>query len=231
MRLATWNCCRGQWTKKVPLLQSIAADITVIQECPRPVAESVSCLWFGDNERQGIAVLASPPYSLRRLPSLPDVPKYIVPVAVDGPTEFLMLAVWSKGGQKHSYVEAVVQAVTLYRDLLETRPAVLIGDLNSNVIWDATHPQSHNHTALVALLAELKMVSAYHHYFGEEHGAETRPTYFFHWKEQRPYHIDYCFIPEAWVKNLLRVEVGSYEDWKLYSDHRPLTVELHPSAA
>jgi hypothetical protein len=50
--------------------------------------------------------------------------------------EFSRLAVWSKGSQRHPYVKAVVRAVKRYRHLF-TQPVVLMGDLNSNVLWDA----------------------------------------------------------------------------------------------
>jgi endonuclease/exonuclease/phosphatase family metal-dependent hydrolase len=75
-------------------------------------------------------------------------------------------------------------------------------------------------------LTGLGLVSAYHHSHNEPHGRETRPTYYFHWKKDRPYHIDYCFVPQAWADKIVRVEIGSYEDWKEYSDHRPLLVEI-----
>jgi hypothetical protein len=231
MQLVTWNCCRGAWAKKIPLLASLSADIAVVQECPRPENESDTCLWFGDNPRQGIAVLATPPYSLTRLPALDGVPKYIFPIQVHGPKAFTLLAVWSKGRQTYNYVEAVVKAVGMYRSLIEAAPTVLLGDLNSNVIWDATHPTGLNHTALVALLGELKMVSAYHYFHREVAGQETRPTYYFHWKEERPYHIDYCFVPDAWASNIVRADIGSYHEWKVHSDHRPLLVELADGAA
>lgn len=226
MHLVTWNCCRGQWAKKVHLLEPLSPDIAVIQECPKPPHESESCLWFGDNVRQGIAVLASPSFHLHRLPQLDDVPKYVIPVGVSGPVNFLLLAVWSKGGQRFNYVEAVVKAVMLYRSQIEATPTVLMGDLNSNVIWDATHPKGMNHTALVALLRELGMVSAYHQLHQETAGIESRPTYFFQWKESRGYHIDYAFIPESWSSGIRRVEVGSYEAWKQHSDHRPVLVDI-----
>jgi hypothetical protein len=49
---------------------------------------------------------------------------------------------------------------------------------------------------------------------------------YFQWKEQKPYHIDYCFIPEEWAPDVQCVEIGSYAEWKDYSDHRPLLVEV-----
>ena len=113
MRLVTWNCCRGPYLKKAPLLDALAPDIAVIQECARPTTETDQCLWFGDNPHQGIAVFTKGSYRIRALPILPEVPKYAIPVEVLGPTNFLLIAVWSKGGQASPYVEGVVRAVEL----------------------------------------------------------------------------------------------------------------------
>jgi len=40
LRLVTWNCCCGPFSKKVPLLDLLMPDIAVIQECPRPATTS-----------------------------------------------------------------------------------------------------------------------------------------------------------------------------------------------
>jgi hypothetical protein len=226
MRLATWNCCRGPYDRKSALLDTLGADVSVIQECARPRAESDSLLWFGDNPRQGVAVVARGDYRLRRVPRARSVPKYVVPVEVTGPRSFLLFAVWTKTQQEHCYVEAAVRAVYLYRKLIASRPTVFMGDVNSNVIWDHQHPEDRCHTALVARLAELGLVSAYHTFFDEPHGRETRPTYYFHWKETRPFHLDYCFIPKVWVPALRQVRIEPYETWKAHSDHRPLWVDI-----
>ena len=77
---------------------------------------------------------------------------------------------------------------------------------------------------------ELRLVSAYHQFFGESPGEETRPTHYYQWNESKPFHIDYCFLPESWTSRISRVEVGSYADWRT-SDHRPLTVDLRDSSA
>ena len=231
MRLVTWNCCRRSYERKAPLLDSLAADIAVIQECAKPIAESDTCLWFGDNPRQGIAVQSSSRYRLRALPRNDDVPKFVFPVQVTGPECFSLLAVWSKGKQPFRYVMGVVKAVEAYRHLFEASPTVLIGDLNSNAIWDTWHPPHLNHTALVTSLSNHGLVSSYHHFFSEPHGAETRPTCYLLWKEGRPYHIDYCFVPRTWANRIRRIEVGSYVAWKQHSDHRPLLVELEDNAA
>src|SRR5258708_31698936 len=103
MRLVTWNCCRGPYLKNASLLDVLAADIAVIQEAARPEAQTDQCLWLGDNPRQGIAVFTRGPYRIRALPAAAQVPRYVIPVEVTGPTSYLLIAVWSKGGQESPY--------------------------------------------------------------------------------------------------------------------------------
>lgn len=231
MRLVTWNCCRGQYAQKAPLLEMLAPDVSVIQECARPTQESEKCVWFGENPRQGIAITTANGYRIERLQIKRNIPKFVFPVQITGPINFTLLAVWSKGGQPHPYVEAVIRATKRYQSLFEAGPTLLAGDLNSNVNWDDAHPKGRNHSALVRLLSKLGLVSAYHAYYNEPYGEETRPTYYFLWKQGRPYHIDYCFLPEHWVPEIRTVEVGDYEGWKKISDHRPVVVEVFQSAA
>ena len=159
MRLVTWNCCRGPLLKKASLLEVFSPDIAVIQECAKPSTTTHQRLWFGDNPRQGIAVLANGPYRIRALATADGVPRFAIPVKIIGPTNFILIAVWSKGGQDHPYVEGVVRAVELYRDLFERYPTVLAGDFNSNTIWDSNHAVDRNHSALVKMLSELGLVS------------------------------------------------------------------------
>lgn len=111
LRLVTWNCCCGPFSKKVPLLDLLMPDIAVIQECPRPEATSGQRLWFGDNPNKGLLVQAYGDYRLRELPKAPDVPKFVIPVAVNGPSEFNLLATWTKLQEPYRYVRAAVKAV------------------------------------------------------------------------------------------------------------------------
>jgi hypothetical protein len=226
MRLVTWNCCRGPCAQKVGLLDALQADIAVLQECARPAAESDSLLWFGDNLRQGIAVVARGGYRLKRLRQARSVPRYVFPVAVSGPHSFTLLAVWTKDKQEYKYIRAAVRAVHLYRKLIESGPTVLAGDTNSNAIWDKQHPVKMNHSALVKKLAGHGMVSAYHTFFNEAQGNETRPTYYFLWQQAKPFHIDYCFIPQQWMPAVRQVSVEPFANWKEHSDHRPLVVDI-----
>jgi len=105
----------------------------------------------------------------------------------------------------------------------------MLGDFNSNSIWDSEYPRTLNHSALVSRLDALGMVSAYHAYHDEEHGAETRPTFFLYRHENRPYHIDFAFLPKTWRDHIRNVDLGTFSDWSGHSDHVPLTVDLEHS--
>lgn len=226
MRLVTWNARKGKFATKVPLLATLDFDIAVIPEIAAPAEETPQILWFGDNPKQGMAVVAKAPYSLQRMPELPGVPRYVIPIAVGGPRAFVLLAVWTLGGQPMPYVRAAATAIDLYAELFGRGPVVMMGDFNSNAVWNPLHPADLNHEAMVARLHQLGLVSAYHHHRGVEHGREPEHTFYLYGHEDKPFHIDYCFLPAAWVHQLSEVVVGSYADWREHSDHRPLLADL-----
>ena len=105
MRLVSWNCRKGRFEFKTAMLHGLRPDISVIQECAKSAVQSNQCLWWGDNNKQGIAVLVGPSYRLQALPVLAGVPKFVTPVAVTGAQAFTLLAVWSKKNADFPYVE------------------------------------------------------------------------------------------------------------------------------
>ena len=60
--------------------------------------------------------------------------------------------------------------------LLTTKPALLIGDFNSNTIWDRKCRES-NHSNVVKLLEEKGILSTYHLYHKQIQGKEQHPRY------------------------------------------------------
>jgi exonuclease III len=230
MRLVTWNIARGTAAEKEPFILPLLADVLVLQECARPDEINDRHLWFGPNVSKGVSVQTFGDYRLSPLPVRPDVPPFFIPLEVIGPESFILIAVWAQK-EPYLYVEGVSRAIAAYADLIGTRATVLIGDFNSNAIWNAEHPAEHNHSAIVSRLDQLGCASAYHEYFGEAHGSETRHTYFHWWKEERPFHIDYVFIPKLWLPRLERVELGSFAQCKGASDHRPVSITLRDADA
>ena len=228
MRLVTWNARRGRFSRKSVLIDRLQADVAVIPEIAAPESESAQTLWFGNNPRQGLAVVTKGQYTLQRLTELPDVPNFVVPVAVQGPRSFVLFAVWTMGKQPLRYVEAAARAIDMYAESFTSSPVVMMGDFNSNAIWDKHHPADLNHTAMVARLERHRLVSAYHYARGLDHGLEPKHDHTFHLygHEDKSYHIDYCFLPAAWATAIEQVVVGDYAEWREHSDHRPLVVSV-----
>ncbi len=100
---------------------------------------------------------------------------------------------------------------------------MLIGDFNSNTIWDKPRREG-NHSAMVQHLERKDIYSVYHKHFNQTQGQEQHPTLYMYRHKDKPYHLDYCFASLDMIKNLKSVEVGEYEFWKDYSDYVPVMV-------
>jgi exonuclease III len=231
VRIVIWNCRMG-FAKKRVFLHDLRPDIAIVPECSH--ASILSCkddgysvCWWGDNKHKGLGVLAAKPWTLE--PGRRPTQKWVAPVQVHGPVSFLLIAVWA--GQvgnvkERNYIGQVFEAVTRHpRWFSRNQPAVICGDFNSNAIWDRSR-KTRNHSTVVKLLRERKLVSAYHTFFSEEQGEETRPTHYFWYREDRCFHIDYIFVPEVWSPKIRSVTVGSYKTWRPTSDHVPVLVDI-----
>lgn len=225
--LVTWNCCGGPPDAKLGALASFDADIAVLQEAPRTSPRRPDLLyWSGLKARKGVLVTARAPFTVT--PLALHVPENPTPSAyacqVDGPVSFTLLAVWSRREPYPYYKGGVLQALNALKKL--PPPYVVMGDFNGNVIWDRPNAR-HKHAAVVARLeSEFGLASAYHHFFAEEQGRETRPTLYWMWQRHKAYHIDYCFLPTSWLHGVSLVRVASFEQLKGLSDHRPLIVRV-----
>jgi exonuclease III len=104
---------------------------------------------------------------------------------------------------------------------LHKKPCVIIGDWNSNKIFDHIKRVG-THTEVVDFLKSGGIVSAYHTYFNEEHGQEFIPTHFFRKDKSMPFHIDFLFASETIITRLSHLEIGSFERWIKFSDHVPI---------
>jgi exodeoxyribonuclease III len=228
MKMVSWNC-QGAFAGKSASIFSECPDIAVIQECSKVAAQSdaydgYNAQWFGDDKNKGLGVFHRKEWTLHLL-AQPNQ-KWVVPFAVQGPENFTLVAVWAcavKGERLASYVGQIHNALEQHSDWFESRQVVMAGDFNSNAIWDKN--RSANHSSMVNRLARHGLTSAYHHCRKEEHGREQQPTFFLNRKVDKPYHLDYVFVPVSW-QSRLKVEVGSHNDWSTLSDHCPLTLDL-----
>ena len=225
MRIVTWNCFRGDCLTRADELLPLEPDVIVLQECSRPESPNDSqCIWFGDNPTQGVGIVARNGYSLERGPIKAEVTHSVFPVVVQGPIAFRLLAVWAL--PKPTYVQAMDAGLMAYKDFVRQSACVIAGDFNSHSRFDFKNRQF-SHTMLVQKLRdEFGLVSAFHSRPSLAADLIEEATYYHKRKEEQPFHIDYCFLPQDWAPHIREVSVGNYQDWKDKSDHRPLLVDV-----
>lgn len=150
---------------------------------------------------------------------------YCIPLRVRG-SSFNLIAVWTQNhaDKSISYIGQAYKAINHYKAFIASADTILIGDFNSNQIWDKMRSIG-NHSDVVNSLKEMGIVSLYHELKNEKHGSETQSTFYMYRKPEKPFHIDYCFAPESWVFMVEKFEIGEYCKWSHMSDHSPLFVE------
>jgi exodeoxyribonuclease III len=239
MKLITWNCNMA-FRKKANVILAYQPDILLVQECEHPdnidftlhkkVPKAV--LWFGNNQHKGMGIFAYSDVTLKLHKLYNEAIKWVVPIVVKhGQQRYTLFAVWAHNPQDPDgqYVTQVWKALKHYQKLIKKTNTILMGDFNSNTIWDKPKREG-NHSTVVAHLQQKNIHSAYHHHVSQIQGAESHPTFYLYRHQNKPYHIDYCFASGDFIKNLSSVEIGSFRSWKKHSDHVPLMVRFGPKA-
>jgi hypothetical protein len=216
--------------KKAEQILLLEPDILIVPECEHPdklkfpstVKQPNDILWYGTNENKGLGIFSYSEYRFRLLDvHNPDI-KTILPIEVTGgEIDFTMFAIWAG----HGYISEIWKALRFYEQTITSTKTMLVGDFNSNTIWDKKHRHG-THSEMVDELKAKGIVSAYHHHFTQEHGKEEHPTLSMFRHRDKPYHIDYCFASSDLINRMTAVEVGTYDDWHQLSDHTPLTVKF-----
>lgn len=235
MRLISWNC-QGAFRKKADIILSHQPDILVIQECEHPDKyifnssnqKPNTFYWHGDTRHKGICIHSFNDYKVELLPIFNPKFRYILPFLVTGHGQtFTLFAIWAMSNNenyKARYIGQVWLAINYYAELLGGA-TILVGDFNSNKIWDYK-ARVGDHSDVVEKLANNNIHSIYHRHFEIEQGQEKHPTFFLQRNINKPYHIDYCFASSDILDKVQNVEIGTYDDWSTYSDHAPLTIDF-----
>lgn len=235
MRLITWNC-QGAFRKKADFILPLKPDILVVQECEHPDKLRISqksnkpndFYWHGDSVNKGLGIFSYSDFKFELLRDYDPTFRYILPLRVTGSSRvFTLLAIWAMDNKENHaarYIGQIWLAINHYKDILGSS-TILIGDFNSNKIWDYKE-RIGSHSDVVNNLADKDIHSIYHKHFGLEQGKEKHPTFFLQKNESKPYHIDYCFISGDLIDKVTAVEIGPFENWKAHSDHSPLSIEF-----
>ena len=230
MKVVTWNC-NGAFRNKYKQLDEFNADLLVIQECEDPATSTERYrdwadryLWHGENKNRGIGVFARGEAELRRLNWVDEDLKSFLPCVVNGTVT--LIATWTKSAPDFQYIGQLWKYLEIHRERLHDSPFLVCGDLNSNKCWDEPG-RSWNHSDVVRELSNMNAVSVYHEHFGENQGAESRPTLYHQRNQKKPYHVDYAFAtPNVWNSEA-PVSVGRLESWIEFSDHMPFAFSIN----
>lgn len=247
MRIVTWNC-NGALRRKLAEADSLQADILIIQECEDP-SQSIQAyrdwagdyLWIGESKNKGIGVFPRNGYKVESLswsgkftiqecqnnsPALSwcsEDLKLFLPFSIN--QHITVLAVWTKAssGSTFSYIGQFWKYLQIHRHELSQPATVILGDFNSNVIWDRPD-RWWNHSDVLKELEQIGIRSQYHHCTDERPGQESRPTFFLQRNMLKPYHIDYVFTStDILNKSTIRVETS--KSWLKASDHMPVILQ------
>lgn len=223
MKIVSWNC-NGKFREKFQTILALDADIYVIQECENPAESKCieysdfaqNYLWIGENKNKGLGVFAKEGIKLREN----DWQKYCLRnfLSVHINDSFDLVAVWACKPYIEEYY--IYQSINISN---YTKNTVIIGDFNSNAIWDKMHG-TRTHSSVVQQLAKIGLVSLYHYISGEKQGEESVPTFYMYRHINKGYHIDYCFTGENNVKNY---RILHSTKWLTLSDHMPILLETH----
>lgn len=240
MKIITWNCNMA-FRKKAAILLQQAPDIVVVQECEHPDKldfgvggqQPTDVLWIGSNLHKGLAILSYSDFRIRLSKLYNPSIRLIAPVKLsNGHTRINLLAIWAHNpaDKDGRYITQVWKALDCYKTFIKRKNTLLMGDFNSNSIWDRPRRKG-NHSDVVRELARKGIHSVYHHHFAQEQGREEIATHYLYRHQQRKYHLDYCFASGDLLSSLATLQVGEYETWRPYSDHVPVMVEFAPFQA
>lgn len=228
--VVSWNCNMAFRNKQSQILRH-DPDILVVQECESPAvagdwANFSDWMWVGENEHKGLGIFTRNGYSLTPGPLTRIGGQLSVPVTSDAGVD--ILGVWAMNDEQqpaHRYVAQVYRTVRAYHDWIDSE-TIVVGDFNWNKQWDESpnSPLAGDLTETVQLLHDRGLQSAYHSSNSCGFGDEPDSTFYMHKKQDRPYHIDYVFVPRD--REIARLTVGEYDDWIDASDHMPLVVDV-----
>ena len=227
LRLITWNCHHGSLERQLRPLAKHGPDIVFLQEwLPSSLARDSQDTLVARHvrPRKGVGLCAtSSRYRLKEIVHESLADHAAVAAEVTGPIDFIAAGLWARGP---NYAVDVLRFLKTNSALLRSAPAIVMGDLNMGSKLGKGRRKTHRSAEVFAAFADLGLVSAYHAFHGCEHGAEPHATYRHLFKRRQPWHIDFCFIPEAWRAALVDVTVVDSRAWAKRSDHNPVKVDI-----
>lgn len=207
----------------------------MIQECENPLETknndyinfAINHIWIGDNKNKGLGIFAKPSIKINKLNWTNNYKghpvKYFLPIIINNSQ--ILIGIWAhkNNSPTFGYIGQLWKYLDINQDKIKN--SILIGDLNSNKIWDCWD-RWWNHSDVVELLKQNDNYSLYHKLTNEKQGEELTNTFYLQKNIQKGYHIDYCFVPEKLLSHTTNLEIPLFIEYKEYSDHLPLIITL-----
>ncbi len=226
MKIVSWNC-NGAFRRKISAIETLMADILVIQECENPATSkdndykqwARNYIWTGENKHKGLGIFASSEHTITDNGWENDGTKYFISARINN--QFDLIAVWSHHAKSPTFQYIGQFWKYLQINKYKLSEAIIAGDFNSNKKWDKSD-RWWNHSDVVRELEEINIRSLYHEFYRYQQGEEQHPTFFLHKSEMKPYHIDYIFAHSVRFPHITNFEIGDATKWLSISDHLPI---------
>lgn len=223
MKIVSWNA-NCKFREKYSEVAKLNADIYVIQECENPETCKDSeyrdfvknGFWTGGIPFKGLMVFSpNPEVKLELLNWHTQDYRYFLPVRVND--NFTLVGSWACDPyvqEFYDFIHTVIQKLKA--------DVIIIGDLNSNVVFDKDNQRSgKTHSKVVEELRELGIEDIYHHKTGDIQGQEKIPTFYLYRHLDKPFHIDHCFSNP---NNVEKLTIHARWQWLALSDHLPIEI-------
>ena len=214
--------------KKKPLALWGDPDIAILPESTkRATLEKRNWQWIGSTPKSGLGIATREGEATSLIRRVCEDEKWIGLMETRNPSPLTVVAVWAcySRSPRKTEMGPVLKGIEEILSAVEGKDAIIAGDFNNGAFWDKPG-RADNFSELAKCFEDAGFVSAYHSFFNEELGQETRGTFYLRREQRNSYHIDYCFIPKKWISSIRSIEVGGYRDWIEFSDHMPITLDI-----
>lgn len=215
MKILAYNINKST-QKKLDKVLLMEADVFILPEvaCPSMVQlpEGFEMVWTGDIDQKGLGVIWKSELKAIVPEWFNPEHRYFLPLLVE---DKLIMAAWPTMVEQNKpkrYPQILMEALKEYEPYLKRYQTIISGDMNCYKGQSGATKQFCIE-AIFDYLKSLGYSSAYHDKTGEELGNETIPTFYYLFKENCPFFLDYTFT---------NFQVKSYEllDWyRGFSDH------------
>ena len=233
MKIVSWNA-NCKFRDKLNIIDAYGWDILIVQECENPDASkdieykkwATNFKWVGDLEYKGLGLFLPKDINAEIIGINPHSNKHFITVQL--PNGMQILGVWAHAGSNRSvgYIYQLWEYLKANEKTLDWDNLVIIGDWNSNAIWDKKRKVG-NHSDVCNFLNSKGLSSGYHLDDEIPHGSEPDNTFFMHRNLDKGYHIDYLFAASKFFTSSEKMKIGDPNQWLKYSDHLPISYILN----